>query len=66
MEINLFKKRILIQKVDREYVILITPHQNREGLTSLISDKNSLANFVNLKETQMLTQECELKFKPKG
>lgn len=66
MEIKFFKKRILIQKVDREYIILITPDQNRDGLTSLIADKNTLTNYVNLKEVQLLSNECKLKFKPKS
>ncbi len=61
------RHRILIQKNDQEYIILITPHQTQEGLLSLISDKDTFANDVSPKEvhSKILTQECELKFKPK-
>jgi hypothetical protein len=61
------RHRVLIQKIDQEYIVLITPNQNQEGLISLISDKDTLANYVSLREihSKLLTHECKLKFKPK-
>ncbi len=61
------KHKIFLQKIDQEYIILITPYQNQEGLTSLITDKVKLTNYVRNKELRpkIITHECELKFKLK-
>lgn len=69
MNLRILKYNILVQKIEKEYLILISPRssQEGEGLTPLITDKAKLASYVKGKgaREKLFTNQCELKFRPK-
>jgi hypothetical protein len=67
--LKILKYNIVVQKIEKEYLILISPRnsQEGEGLTSLVTDKAKLTSYIRGKEARqkLFTNQCELKFIPK-